>query len=254
MIILYVFGVLIALGAAAAVGGGAFLLRRVPIGKSRERWQEQVINPASAMLNALFLASFALSVVIAWQSYDHAKANVAAEASALSGLYTTVTELPGSDQFHREIAQYAGIVVNQEWPMLPSGTSSAAAAADLRQLADQMLAIPTTSYAVQATRIEAINQLDAVSAARALRLEDSTTSLPSGLLVSLVITAVAVLGHGLIVGTPHSLSSGLTLMVEGALVAAAVFVVFLIRAPYHGAFDISPDTIRLAMARFVPVS
>ena len=254
MIILYVFGVLIALGAAAAVGGVAILLRRVPIGQSRERWQEQVINPASAMLNALFLASFALSVVIAWQAYDHARADVAAEASALSGLYTAVTDLPDGGQLHREITQYAGIVVSQEWSVLPSGGSSSAAGDVLRQLSDQILAIPTTEDAVQATRVEAIKQLDAVSAARDLRLLDANTALPSGLLVSLVITAVAVLGHGLIVGTPHSLSSGITLMIEGALVAAAVFVVFVIRQPYHGAFDISSDTIRQAMARFVPAS
>jgi hypothetical protein len=254
VIILYVFGALIALGAAALVGGGALLLRRVPLGQTRERWQEQVINPASAMLNALFLASFALSVVIAWQAYDHARADVAAEASALSGLYTAVTDLPDSGQLHREITQYAGIVVNREWPLLPAGGSSVAAGDELRQLSDQILAIPTDADAVQATRVEAIKQLDEVSTARDLRLQDATTALPAGLLVSLLITAVAVLGHGLIVGTPHSLSSAVTLMVEGALVAAAVFVVFVIRQPYHGAFDIGPDTIRQAMAHFVPSS
>jgi len=254
VLILYLFGVLIALGAAAFVGGGAWLLRRAEIGQRRQRWQDQVTNPAGAMFNALFLASFALSVVISWQAYDHARSDVAAEASALSGLYTVVTDLPDSGPLHREIADYATTVINQEWSLLPSGGSSSVADNGLRQLSVQILAIPSTTDAVQAARQEAVKQLDDVRAARDLRLQDANRSVPSGLLVCLVITALAVLTHGLLVGSPHSLSSGITLMLEGALLAAAVFVVFVIDRPYHGAFTIDPDLIRQVSARFTPVS
>lgn len=254
MIVLYLFGVLIALGAAALVAGLAWVLRRAHLGQRRERWQDQVTVAAGGMLNALFLASFALSVVIAWQAYDHAKATVAAEASGLSALYTDVTELPDSARLHHEITDYAGIVVRQEWPLLPDGGQATAAGDRLRQLTDEILAVPTTQDAVQATRLEAIKQLDAVTAARDQRLRDATTALPVGLLVCLTITAAAVLAHGLIVGSPHNLSSGITLLVEAAMVAGAVYVIFVIRRPYHDAFDIGPDMIRLAMARFTPVS
>jgi hypothetical protein len=252
VIILYVMGVLIALAAAAVVGASAWLLRRVNLGQRRERWQDQVVNAAGSLFNALFLASFALSVVISWQAYDRATADVAAEASALSGLYTDVTDLPDGGQLHREVTDYARTVVDQEWPLLSAGGSSAAADAGLRAMAEQILAVPTTQDAAQAARQEAIKQLDAVSTARDLRLQDAVTSLPAGLLVCLLITAAAVLGHGLLVGSPHSLSSGITLLIEGALVAAAVFVIFVIRRPYHGAFEISPDVIRLALSRFTP--
>jgi hypothetical protein len=105
----------------------------------------------------------------------------------------------------------------------------------------------------QAIRQEAIKQLDAVSSARDLRIQDANTSLPAGLLVSLLITALAVLVHGLLVGAPHSLSSAITLILEAALIASAVFIVFVIRRPYHGAFDIGPDMIRMALARFTAV-
>lgn len=248
------FGVLIALGAAALVGGGAWLLRHAEIGQRRQRWQDQVTNPAGAMFNALFLASFALSVVISWQAYDNARSDVAAEASALSGLYTAVTDLPDSARLHREIAGYTTTVVNQEWPLLAAGGSSSAADDSLRQLAVQILAVPSNSDTVAVTRQEAIKQLDAVRDSRDLRLQDANKSVPSGLLVCLVITALAVLAHGLLVGSPHSLSSGITLLLEGALIAAAVFVVFVIDRPYHGAFTISPDLIRQVSVRFTPVS
>jgi hypothetical protein len=248
---IYFFGVLIAIGAAALVGGSAFALRGVRLGEKRDRWQDQVANSAGAMVNALFLASFALSVVISWQAYDHAKADVAAEAAALTAVYTDVGGLPDAAQLRHEIADYATVVVNQEWPLLSTGGSSAAADKDIRQLAGQIL---VGQDSTQAIRQEAIKQLDAVSSARDLRLQDANTSLPAGLLVSLLITAIAVAVHGLLVGAPHSLSSASTLVLEGALIASAVFIVFVIRRPYHGAFDIGPDMIRMALARFTAVS
>jgi hypothetical protein len=248
---IYFFGVLVAIGAAALVGGSAFALRGVRLGEKRDRWQDQVANSAGAMVNALFLASFALSVVISWQAYDHAKADVAAEAAALTAVYTDVGGLPDAAQLRHEIADYATVVVNQEWPLLSTGGSSAAADKDIRQLAGQIL---VGQDSTQAIRQEAIKQLDAVSSARDLRLQDANTSLPAGLLVSLLITAIAVAVHGLLVGAPHSLSSASTLVLEGALIASAVFIVFVIRRPYHGAFDIGPDMIRMALARFTAVS
>jgi Protein of unknown function (DUF4239) len=247
---IYFFGVLIAIGAAAVVGGAVFALRGVRLGENRDRWQDQVANSAGAMVNALFLASFALSVVISWQAYDHAKADVAAEAAALTAVYTDVGGLPDAAQLRQEIADYATVVINQEWPLLAAGGSSDAADKDIRQLAGQIL---VGQDSTQAIRQEAIKQLDAVSSARDLRIQDANTSLPAGLLVSLLITALAVLVHGLLVGAPHSLSSAITLILEAALIASAVFIVFVIRRPYHGAFDIGPDMIRVALARFTAV-
>jgi hypothetical protein len=247
---IYFFGVLIAIGAAAVVGGAVFALRGVRLGENRDRWQDQVANSAGAMVNALFLASFALSVVISWQAYDHAKADVAAEAAALTAVYTDVGGLPDAAQLRQEIADYATVVINQEWPLLATGGSSDAADKDIRQLAGQIL---VGQDSTQAIRQEAIKQLDAVSSARDLRIQDANTSLPAGLLVSLLITALAVLVHGLLVGAPHSLSSAITLILEAALIASAVFIVFVIRRPYHGAFDIGPDMIRMALARFTAV-
>ena len=73
------------------------------------------------------------------------------------------------------------------------------------------------------------------------------------LMAAAAAAALAVLANGLLIGAPHSLSSGITLILEGALIASAVFIVFVIRSPYHGAFDIGPDLIRMALARFTTV-
>jgi hypothetical protein len=242
--------VLIAIGGGVVAGGVAIALRRAALGERREKWQDQTTGPAGAMFNALFLASFALSVVISWQAYNQAKTDVANESTALVALYDDVAGLPNGQLLRGEIRDYADLVVHQEWPLLSAGGSLQAGDDQLRQLSDQILGLPATKDAVQAIRSETIKELDAVTSARNQRLRDATSSLPVGLLLCVVITAVVVVGHGLLVGLPHTLPSLIPLIAEGALVSAAVCIVFLIHRPYHGALTITPDQLRTAIAHF----
>jgi hypothetical protein len=241
----------LSLAGAAVVLVVALALRRTRLGERRDKWHDQTTGPAGAMFNALFLAAFALSVVISWQSYQHAKTDAADESSALVALYDDVTGLPGGTQLQGEIHDYADIVVRDEWPLLPLGGSSQAAGDQLRLLSAQILGVPTDKDSVQATRSETLKELDAVSNARDQRLRDTRTTLPSGLLTCLVLAAVVVLGHGILVGLPHTAPSLIPLVAEAAMVTGAVCIVFLVRRPYHGALAIGPDEIRLAIAHFV---
>jgi hypothetical protein len=250
--VLFVWCGVVAIGTTAVLGLLVRLLNGVQLGENRAKWHDQTTGPAGAMFNALFLATFALSVVLAWQAYQHAKSDVGAEASALTALHQDVGGLPNGALLRREISQYAQIVADQEWPLLPGGGSSDAADAQLVRITDGVLTAPTEQDAGQATQLEAIKQVDALNEARDARLGDAGGGLPSGLLICLVITAVVVLGHGLLVGSPHSLSSTIPLLTEGALMAGAVFIVFVIRRPYHGALDIGPDEIRLAISHINP--
>ncbi len=240
--------VALALGGSAVVVSAALLARKARLGERREKWQDQTTGPAGAMFNALFLASFALSVVISWQAYDHAKTDAADESTALVAMYDDAAGLPDASVLRGEIRDYADTVLNVEWPLLPSGGSSAEADSLLRQMSDQVLGVPTDLDSVQATRSETLKELDALGGARNQRLRDANTELPTGLLLCVVITATVVLGHGLIAGLPHTAPSLLPLAVEAALITSAVFVIVLIRRPYHGALEIGPDEIKLALA------
>jgi hypothetical protein len=242
--------VVLGVGGSVLVVGTALLMRRATLGERREKWQDQTTGPAGAMFNALFLASFALSVVISWQAYDHAKTDTSDESAALVAMYDDAAGLPDGDVLRGEIRDYANVVLNQEWPLMATGGSAPDADTLLRQMSDQVLGLPTDQDSVQATRSETIKELDAVGDARDQRLLDAKTALPIGLLACLVITAVVVLGHGLVAGSPHTAPSLVPLAVEAALVTSAVFIIFLIRRPYHGALDIGPDDIRLTLAHF----
>ncbi|HEX4703241.1 MAG TPA: hypothetical protein VH352_14020, partial [Pseudonocardiaceae bacterium] len=74
MVVQVVWCAVVATGAAVVVGVLVLVLNGIRLGERREKWHDQTTGPAGAMFNALFLASFALSLVLAWQAYQHAMA------------------------------------------------------------------------------------------------------------------------------------------------------------------------------------
>ena len=244
------WSVLLGVAAALAAAATAALLRRRRLGERREKWQDQTTAPAGAMFNALFLATFALCAVIGWQSYSEAKTHLDDERTALVRLYADVGPMPDAAQLRGEVRDYTQRVIDVEWPLMSEGRADPVAARDLDRLSGQLLTVDVADSGLDEARGEAVDRLDDVLTARENRLADSNTSVPAGLLVCVLVTATVVVGHALVVGLPHTSSSLTPLLTEAALIAVAVLILFLIRRPYHGALEITPDQFRLALATF----
>jgi hypothetical protein len=250
MTVLTIWCLIIAVLAAAVAAGTTALARRTKLGKHRKHKEEHSGSAASALFNALFLAAFALATVLAITALQQAQSNAAAEGQALSRLYLDVGQLPDGVRLRAEIRDYTNTLINQEWPLLSRSGESTVADRQAATLSDQILAINPPNEAVLGTRYEAVSALDQALSARQQRLEDARITLPTGLLASLVAAAVVVVGHDLIAGLPHGGRSLVSLLAEAAAVATAVFIIFMIRAPYHGALLLDPDRLRTATDHF----
>ncbi|KAA2253945.1 DUF4239 domain-containing protein [Solihabitans fulvus] len=240
----------VAAAAAVLILSVAMALKGATVGERRERWQDQTTAPVGAMLNAMFLAAFGLSLVIAWQSYDRARTHLRDESAALTRLYDVVGALPAHDDLRGGIRDYTRRLVDREWPELQLQRSDEAADALAGRLTTQVLALQATTPAEQSARALAVGQWNTAADARQSRIGDTLTGLPWGLLLAVVVTAFTAIGHAMIVGLPHTSSSLISLLAEGVVIAVAVYVLFLIRSPYHGALDLPPDQLRLVLARF----
>jgi hypothetical protein len=90
------------------------------------------IFQAGGTIYAVFLAFL---VVVVWQSYDAAHANIAEEASLLATLYrgSTAMEPASGETLRSLIRQYTHAVITDEWPVQAryGGTSNKARAAGL---------------------------------------------------------------------------------------------------------------------------
>lgn len=250
MTILTIWCLIVAVLAAAVAAGTTLLARRTKLGEHREHKPEHSGSAASALFNALFLAAFALATVLAITAFQQAQGNAATEGQALSRLYLDVGQLPDGVRLRAEIRDYTNTLINQEWPVLSRSGESMVADRQAAALSDQILAIIPPNEAVQSTRNEALGALDQALGARQQRLLDAHVTLPAGLLACLVAAAVVMVGHDLVAGLPHGGRSLVSLLAEAAAVATAVFIIFMIRAPYHGALLIDPEQLRTALDQF----
>ena len=241
----------IAVAAAVAVGGLAILLRRTQFGSRRERWHDLGVTYAGAVLAALFLVCLALSVVISWGRIDAADRHVKAESNALTRMWLAAGSLERRDRLmvQQGISGYIVATTQEEWPRLAHGEVLPEAEQRMERLHSTLLAAATPTPATQAARTEMLTAFRDALSARQDRIDDATSTFPSGLLACLIVCGVAVIAHALLAGVPHSPVSLTPLLIQTALVAGAVFVVFAIRRPFGGAIEISPEHLQIALAR-----
>jgi hypothetical protein len=115
-IVLLIF--LATVGTSAFATVGVWLGRRLMRGRVAEGHHEVLVALflTSATLHAVFLAFL---VIIVWQSYDAARANVAEEASALATLYRASSAMESGtgnrDHLRKLIRDYTEAVIHDEW-------------------------------------------------------------------------------------------------------------------------------------------
>lgn len=246
--------VVVGIGAVLLGIAAVWLLRRTKLAEGSEGGPGRAIGAAGTLFNALFLISFTLSVVLAWQAYDHAQNHVRDESAALTKLESAVSTLPDGDQLRAQVREHVRLLIDNEWPRLAGGHGDPDADRRLARISTAIMTIQPADAAVASARTQAMRFVETAADARDSRLHDATTGLPSILLGSVMLTAFVLLAHTVIVGLPHSVLSMPPLLTETALIAMALFVLILVQRPYHGALTIEPDQLRQALATFTTTS
>ncbi|TCO62962.1 DUF4239 domain-containing protein [Actinocrispum wychmicini] len=253
MAVFVAWGILTGIVASLLTATVAGRLRRTRLGERRKGWQDQTTSQAGALFNVLFLASLVFSVILAWQSYNNAKIHAQDERAALVKLHMTVGALPHGDELRAEVREHTRLLIDNEWPRLETGGTDHDADVRSDHLSQKLLTIQPTDATVQVARTQALKYLDNVLDTRLARLRDAAMGLPWGLVVAVIVAALALISHALLVGLPHAVAPLIPLTAEAALIAMAVFALLLIRQPYHGALDMEPDQLRRALTTFTPV-
>ena len=109
----------------AAVAGLALVQRLVP--PERRKEQNDFAGFIFAVLGVAYAVLLAFVVIAVWQDYETAKTNVDSEAHELAGVYFLASRLPEPDRTRIQdlVRTYVRVVVEQEWPMMERGKTSA---------------------------------------------------------------------------------------------------------------------------------
>jgi hypothetical protein len=250
-IVLVIF--LAMVGASAYATVGVWLGRRLLRGRVAEGHHEVLVGlfQTGGTLYAVFLAFL---VVVVWQSYDAARANVAEEASALATLYRASTGMEASagNSLRELIRAYAKAVIDDEWTIQAEvgGASPKARAASLamyRLFGQENPAVKQRDAAIDGAVLEIISQIQSDRNKRTLEAEQS---LPAIIWFAAIGSGAIILSMGFFLFMEQAAPQIIVTSIMASTIALLLSVMFALSRPFVGPVALDPKPFEHSLQVF----
>ena len=242
--------VLLLLAGAAVVSTCAvYLVRRlVPLAVLAAN--HEVAGNYLQVLGTLYAVLLAFVVYVVWTQYNDATAAVEREANEIADLYRTVGGLAAEarDRVQAELRAYVRVVVDEEWPAMAHGESSARAADSLEQVWRKLTALEPRAVREEALFAEALARFNDLSDTRMHRLVASRLRLPPTLWLLLLTGALLTAGSMLLFGPASFAAHSLMTAAITGLISFVLYVVADLDNPFWGDWRVSAEPIERALA------
>jgi len=225
-------------GAVAA--GVAWFLRK------RESEPEDVtIGFLGPSLAAMYLLVLALALATEWQTIGSAQQAVGNEAVAARQIYWAADGFPQPAQgdLQSQVRGYLSTVIQHDWPEMEQGTLDEASDQQLSAISTFVLRFDATTSAASNAQQYAISQLSVLASARAERENAAGSRLPLGVLAAVIVTSLIVAVFPFAGGIKSQKVSVAIAVLQAALVAVTVVVVFQLNNPFAGPLATTPGPL-----------
>jgi hypothetical protein len=234
----------------AAVVGLVLVQRLVPSSLREEH--NDVAGFIFAVVGVMYAVLQAFVVIVVWQDYEAAKGTVESEANELAGVYFLADRLPDPERARvQDLARsYARVVVEEEWPLMERGETSAHAASTLRELRFSLQDIDASTSAGQVLYDQALTRMHQVSDARRLRLLETTEGLPGILWVVLVGGGVVTVCFTYLFGLKNNVAHALMVAALTLLICGILFTIGALEYPFAGYSRVQPNAFEEVLRLF----
>jgi hypothetical protein len=215
---------------------------------SRHRGQEAedvTIGFLGPSLAAMFLLVLALALATEWQTIGSAQQAVSNEAVAVQQVYWAANGLPpaDADTLRTQLRGYVSTVLHHDWPEMEHGTLDNESLSQLTAMSTFTLRLDTQTSGAADAQQYATGQLSALASARAQREGAAESRLPVGLLAAVIATSVIIIVFPFAGGIKRAKSPITVAIVQAALVAIGVVVIFQLNNPFAGPLATDPGPL-----------
>jgi hypothetical protein len=233
--------VAMALAAALAVGGHIAVRRR--FANVDFRAHNDVGGIVLGVVGGLFGVTLAFIIAIVWQEFDGTVQRVAVEAGAATDLWHTAAGLPPplGTNVRVNLVTYAQLMVNDEWPKMRSGGTSAQAEAVLTRTFEDVARYRPPDAGAQNAQAAALQYLGVLHDARHHRIDDNNTGVSLFEWTILAVGAAVIVLLGYLVGLPNLRLQLLMTAAVAGMIAAMFVLIYQLDYPFRGDLAISPS-------------
>jgi hypothetical protein len=244
--------IIIGLGTALAMLGPTVVRRHVAL--DRLTANNEIAGFKYATLGVLYAVLLGFAIIVVWQKFSDAEADVVQEAGAATTIYRLSQGLgdkAGAD-IRGAVTSYLKAAIADDWPAMDIGVTGASRSA--RQALDAIYTtLLTSGVAAQASNpvmSELLHQLDLITQARRSRLIASEGSVPSVIWLVLLGGAVVTIVFTFFFGTRNLRAQTMMTGLLALLIFSELLIIVAIDRPFTGTVKVEPVPLADVLAEF----
>ena len=221
------------------------VVRRV-VPSTREGFHAEISAPMLGVVAALFGLILAFVIVIAYQNFLAAQANVSREADALASVVrdSAAFPAPGGDNVRSSVGRYVRSVTNAEWAQMHAGRDSEVAKNGLDEIFAAFTTVQPKTHVQQSFYDDGVRKLNDASDARRDRIDTATGGLPLDMWILLLFSSFVIVAYAVLVGSPSFWFHVLGPAAIAVVIIVSLVVLADLSYPFSGEVAITPDDFK----------
>jgi hypothetical protein len=248
--------IIVVLGAALASVAVYAMVGRVLPGRWRKTDVEEsegfAIESVNVLIGLLFSILLAFLIATVLSDYDKASSDAQDEANAIGAVHSLARGVSGPAQalWKGDSKNYTMLVINDDWPLMQRHEASEPAWTALGKLRNDIFALQPANDLEQKIQDKAIDKVQDIFDSRRTRVGLVNAGIPDFMWYTLLAGAVLVALFPLLT-KPHPTGRLLlAVAIQGAVVAASLYLVTVLNHPFSGIFRVEPSAFQILLDRF----
>jgi Protein of unknown function (DUF4239) len=211
-----------------------------------------------ATIGVLYAVLIAFAIIVVWQKFSDADANVAAEAAGAATIYRLSQ---GLDQqsgaaLREGMSDYLTAAIHNGWPAMERGAPDRRPRTRLAldAIYSKLLSIQPSGPREAAVLPEILRQLDVITLARNARLIAADGIVPSVIWPVLFGGAVVTIVFTFFFGTKNLRAQTAMTVLLSLLIFSELLIIIAVDYPFTGPVKVEPTALARVLAEFGPAS
>lgn len=184
--------------------------------------------------------------------YDIASSNAQVEANAIGAVHSLARGISGPSQalWKADTKNYTVLVIDQDWPLMQHQDASEAAWTALNKLRNDIFALQPANALEQTLQDKSIDKVQDIYDSRRTRVDLINAGIPDFMWYALLGGAVLVALFPLLTKPRPTGRLLIAVAIQGAVIAAALYLVTVLNHPFSGNFRVEPSAFQILLDRF----
>jgi hypothetical protein len=242
----------LALLVSILIGAGSIWLAHRTLPEQVDAGHNGALSPFLTCVGLVYGALLGFTIVVAWEQFSSAEANVSNEASTLTTMYRQTVGMPVPEQtrMRQLLRNYTTAVAGPEWDKAVRAGGGTEGARDALNEMYRVLGIEQANVESNPISQRFLDKVDTLALQRSQRILDAEPRIPGLLWAGLLFGGVVLVGLGGFVKLGSKRAHLLLLSAVAVLLGLLLFVVFWLDHPFGNQLGVTSEPFEQSLTVF----